>query len=123
MYFSRLTEYCQEYGLDWPLTKTEISILHNNSKSLIVLLKSNLHDLPGRLYFSRVINKKQMKLTLCRKDEDMIRHSKAQALLDILRRRSIRDYWQMIRCLRQANQEKLTDIADILEPDKGRKND
>ena|SRR5688572_11380678 len=89
----------------------EISILDTNHGSLVDLLI--LTDLLGLLYSSKVINRRQMdsissKPTL---------HEKNNALLKILRTRSLRDYRQTIACLRDSQQ---SDIAKVLERGGGR---
>ena len=104
-------EYSDEFGEDWPLSENQISILNINHKSFVDLLE--LTDLLGLLYSSRVINSRQ-KESISSKPTS---HEKNNALLGILRRRSLRDYKQAIGCLCESNQ---SHIAKILECGGGR---
>lgn len=99
-------EYSTEFGEDWPLTKKEISILDTNDRHLVDLLE--LSDLLGRLYSSDVITSRQMDSISSKPTS----HGKNEALLDILRRRSLRHYRKAITCLHQSQQ---SHIAEILE--------
>lgn len=83
----------------------EISILDKNYDSLRNHL--DLTDLLGRLFSAKVINKRQMDFISSKPTYD-----RNHAFLGILRRRSLRDYNQAIRCLRETKQDH---IADILE--------
>lgn len=122
------SEYNQEYGGEWPLTNKEIPVFVDRPKRkvFIDLLKSyKFSDLPSRLYFSKVINKRQMKLASCREADVFKRSSKAEVLLDFLRRRSIRDYWQTMRFILKRNltSKERTDIEEILKTKEGMNND
>lgn len=96
------------------MTEKEISILDANQERLIDLL--DLSDLPGRLYFSKVINRRQVNFISSKPDSK----SRSEALIDILRRRSLRDYWQTISCLRESDQSQATEAAALLGTDGGR---
>src|SRR6218665_3608430 len=106
-------EYSDEFGEDWPLAENQISILNINHKSFVDLLE--LIDLLGLLYSSEVINRRQMESISSKPTS----HEENNALLGILRRRSLRDYKQTIRCLRESNQ---SHIAKVFECGGGRIN-
>lgn len=91
---------------DWPLTRKEMTILETNHRSLVDLL--DLTDLLGRLYSSDVINRRQMDSISSKPTS----HEKNEALLDILRRRSLRDYIQTIACLRLSQQRHIAETLD-----------
>src|SRR6218665_3274864 len=99
-------EYSDEFGEDWPLAENQISILNKNYKSFVDLLE--LSDLLGRLYSSKVINIRQRDSISSKPTS----HEKNNALLGILRRRSLRDYLQAINCLHESKQ---SHIAQVLE--------
>ena len=104
-------EYSDEFAEDWPLGTDEISILDTNLGSLVDVL--DLTDLLSLLYSSKVINTRQ-KNSISSKPTS---HERNHALLGILRRRSLGDYKQTIRCLRETRQGY---IAEILEFGGGR---
>ena len=91
-------EYSDEFGEDWPLAENQISTLNRNHRSFVDLLE--LSDLLGRLYSSKVINRWQMESISSKPTS----HEKNNALLGILRRRSLRDYRQAIACLHDSEQ-------------------
>ena len=93
------------------MTERELSILDTNQESLIDLL--DLSILLGLLHSAKVINKRQMDFISSKATSQ----NKIEVLLDILHRRSLRDYQQMISCLRQSNQ---SHIADVFESGGGR---
>lgn len=100
-------EYADTYGEEWPLTSKEMSILDTNHGSLVDLL--DLTDLLSLLYSSKVINNRQKdsissKPTL---------HEKSEALLQILRRRSLRDYRETVTCLHMSQQSHIAEILSI----------
>lgn len=94
------------------MTERELSILDANEESFIDLL--DLSILLDLLHKAKVISKRQMNFISSKQNSD----SKTEALLDILRRRNLHDYWEMISCLRQSNQS--NNIADVLESGGGR---
>ena len=100
-----------EYGEDWPLRDSEISILTTNQESLVDLLE--LIDLLRLLYSSNVINKRQRESISSKQTS----HEKNEALLDILRRRSIHDYNITIK---QLHHTKQSHIAKLFERGGGR---
>ena len=108
-----VSEYSDEFGEDWPLEENQISILNVNHKRFVDLLE--LRDLLGLLYSWIVINIRQKELIYSKSTS----HEKNDALLGILRRRSLRDYKQTIRCLRESNQ---SHIAKVFECGGGRIN-
>src|SRR6218665_2336634 len=91
-------EYKPEYGNDWPLTEKEISVLDINRESLVDLVDCS--DLLVRLYSTQVINLRQRETI----SSEPTNHRRNEGLLDILRRRSIDDYRQVVRCLHESNQ-------------------
>lgn len=95
------SEFNPKYGEDWPLTTNEMSKLDVNQNSLIAKLE--LSDLLGRLYSSNVINMRQMNFISSKPDPE----SRTETLIDILRRRSLRDYRQTISCLHISKQSHL----------------
>lgn len=106
-------EYSDEFDEDWPLTGKEISILDTNHGSLVDLLQ--LPDLLGLLCSTKVINKRQNDSISSKATP----HERNDALLDILRRRSLRDYHNTIICLCDSQQ---TGIAELLDSGGGRTN-
>jgi len=104
-------EYSDEFGEDWPLAENQISILNKNHKSFVDLLE--LSDLLGRLYSSKVINIRQRDSISSKPTS----HEKNNALLGILRRRSLRDYLQAINCLHESKQ---SHVAEVFECGGGR---
>lgn len=77
------------------MTPEEISTLDTDRNALITKLESS--DLLGHLYSSKVINMMQMNFV---SDSENRNHE----LIEILRRRSRRDYQETIRCLRLTKQ-------------------
>lgn len=71
------------------MTQDKISALDNRNALIDAL---DLSDLLGHLYSSNVINNRQMNSVADSRNRN-------ETLIDILRRRSIRDYNEMIRCL------------------------
>src|SRR6218665_2203102 len=65
-------------------------------------------DLLGRLYSAQVINGRQLETIKSKKRNDR----KNEVLLDMLRRRSVDDYKQVVRCLHESNQSHVADILD-----------
>ena len=103
--------YSDDFGKNWPLAETDVSILNTNHRSFVDLL--DLTDLLGLLYFSKVINRRQMESISSKPTS----HEKNNALLGMLRKRSLRDYRQAINCLHESKQ---SHIAQILECGGGR---
>ena len=66
-------------------------------------------DLLARLYAAQVINKRQRE-AISAKPTDT---EKNEVLLDILRRRSIDDYRQVVRCLHESKQSHVAEILDL----------
>src|SRR6218665_558206 len=99
-------EYKSEYGGDWPLTENEISILDTNQESLVDLVDCS--ELLPRLYSAQVINRRQ-RVTISSEPNDLKRN---EVLLDILRRRSVDDYRQVVQCLHESNQSHVAEILD-----------
>src|SRR6218665_2510197 len=95
-----------EFGGDWPLTDNEISILDTNQESLVDLMDCS--DLVVRLYSAQVINGRQRETI----SSEPTNHRRNEVLLDILRRRSIDDYRQVVRCLHESNQNHVAEILD-----------
>ena len=101
----------KEYGNDWPLTEKQISLLDANQEILVDLVDCS--ELLVRLYAAQVINRRQ-RVTISSEPNDI---KKNEILLDIIRRRSIDDYRQLIRCLHESNQ---SHVAELLEKGGGR---
>jgi|SRR6218665_556300 len=99
-------EYESEHGGGWPLTDNETSILDTNRESLVDLVDCS--DLLTRLYSRQVINGRQRETI----SSEPTNHRRNEILLDILRRRSINDYIQMVQCLHESNQSHVADILD-----------
>ena len=99
-------EYKSEYGGDWPLTDNELSILDTNQESLVDLVDCS--DLLIRLFSAQVINGRQRETIF----SEPTNHRRNEVLLDILRRRSVDDYRQVIRCLYESNQSHVAEILD-----------
>lgn len=106
MRMNYVSEYSGEYGGVWPLRTKEISRLRANHGSLVDLL--DLTTLLGLLYSTKVINKRQ-KDSISSKSTS---HEQNGALLEIVRRRSLRDYGQTIRCLHDSQQIHIAEILD-----------
>ena len=99
--------YNPKFGGDWPLTDRQMTTLNMNQEILLELLEMS-PQLIEELYSRKV---------LTRRHNDFIcgqfsKFKKIETFLDILRRRSFRDYKETIKCLRASNQ---THIAEILE--------
>src|SRR6218665_1458972 len=95
-----------EYGGDLPLAENEISILDTNQESLVDLVDCS--ELLVRLYSAQVINGKQ-RVTTSSEPNDLKRN---EILLDIIRRGSIDDYRQVVRCLHESNQSHVAMLLD-----------
>lgn len=93
------------------MTEREVSILDANQECLVDLLE--LVDLLSCLHSTNVINKRQMELI----SSQQTSFKRNDTLLNILRRRSLRDYRQTIACLLLSNQKH---IAEIFENGGGR---
>jgi len=102
-----------EFGGDWPLTDNEISILDTNQESLVDLMDCS--DLVIRLYSAQVINGRQRETI----SSEPTNHRRNEILLSIVRRRSIDDFRQVVRCLHETNQ---SHVAVILDKGGGRFN-
>lgn len=105
MLFS-ISEYRTEFGLDWPLTELENTILNANQEMLVDSLETN--ELPPSLYAQKAINKRQRQFI----DDMPYSHKRSEALLEIIRRSSKNSYRILIDCFRKS---KLEFIAIILE--------
>ena len=99
-------EHKSEYGGDWPLTDNETSILDTNRESLVDLMDCS--DLLVRLYSAQVINGRQRDTI----SSEPTNHRRNEVLLDIIRRCSINDYRQVVRCLHESNQSHVAEILD-----------
>lgn len=95
-----------EYGDDWPLGQDQISILNANQEILVDLMDPN--DLIGQLFSAEVLNYRQQK-SISSEPNVFV---KTQTLLEIIRRRSLRDYKKTIEGLHATNQ---SHVAQILE--------
>src|SRR6218665_508426 len=102
----RSLEHYSECGDDWPLTDNELSILDINQESLVDLLDCS--DLLIRLFSAQVINGRQRETI----SSEPTNHRRNEVLLDIIRRRSIDDYRQVVRCLHESNQSHVAEILD-----------
>src|SRR6218665_809919 len=98
--------YISDYGGDWPLTENEISILDTNRESLVDLVDCS--ELLTSLYSAQVINGRQLETI----SSEPTNHRRNEVLLDIIRRRSIDDYRQVVRCLHESNQSHVAEILD-----------
>lgn len=94
-------EYSPEYEAEWPLTPDEISALDTDRNTLIA--KLDLSYLLGHLYSSKVINMMQMNFV---SDSENSNYE----LIEILRRRSRRDFQETIHCLRLTKQSHVAAI-------------
>src|SRR6218665_263037 len=99
--------YISDYGGDWPLTENELSILDANQESLVDLVDCS--ELLTSLYSAKVINGRQRETI----SSEPTNHRRNEVLLDILRRRSIDDYRQVIRCLHESKQSHVAEILDL----------
>lgn len=90
-----------------PLTDKEETTINVNQEILVELIERT-SQLAQQLHFKGVVNKRQMDY-ICGHPGDM---KKNEALLDILRKRSIRDYQETICILRMSGQDF---VADILQ--------
>jgi len=102
----RSLEYKAEFGGDWPLGEKEVSTLDANEESLVDLLDTT--DLLSRMFSTRVINRRQMEFIYSKPTS----YEKNEELLGILRRSSLSNYWQTIKCLRSSNQSHIAEIFD-----------
>lgn len=99
-------EYKEEFGLDWPLRETEEKILDCNQETLVDMLHSD--ELLPKL-FSKGVFKKRQRDGISSKPTE---HEKSEALLDAVRRFSLKSYFTFKECLRDSGQ---SHVADILE--------
>ena len=95
-----------EYGDDWPIPENDLSILDTNRESLVELLDCS--DLLTRLFSAQVINGRQRETI----SSESANYRRNEVLLDILRRCSINDYRQVIRCLHESNQSHVAELLD-----------
>jgi len=88
------------------LTENEISILDTHREVLLDLVLVDCSELLTSLYSANVINGRQRE-TIFSEPTD---HKRNEALLDVLRRRSVDDYRQVVRCLHESSQSHVVDI-------------
>jgi len=88
------------------LTDDEISVLDTNRESLVDLVECS--ELLTRLYSAQVINGRQQETI----SSEPTNHGRNEILFDILRRRSIDNYRQVVRCLHESNQSHVAEILD-----------
>src|SRR6218665_2726691 len=100
--------YNPKFGGDWPLTDRQMTTLHMNQEILLELLEMS-PQLIEELYSRNVVTKRH-KDFIC--GQQLSEFKRSETFLDILRRRSFRDYKETIKCLRASNQKH---IAEILE--------
>lgn len=95
-----------EFGLEWPLTASEIENLNVNQEELVDLLDTS--ELLCILYSKQVINTRQRDAI----ESQSISARRNQVLLGIIRRLSRKSYLTVTNCLRESNQ---SHVADIME--------
>jgi len=98
------TEFEAEYREFWPLLENKLEKLITNRQALIDGL--DLSYLSFKLYFKDVINKRQHEFILSKPTNS----EKNEALLEMLRRGSIRQYYQTIESLRELNQDNILKV-------------
>lgn len=82
---------------DWPLTCRETKLIDTNYDVLTQVLDPN--NLVFQLYSRCAITMEQMQTIKCKPTD----FERSDALLEILRRKSLRDYSVMISTLRESN--------------------
>lgn len=105
-YLEENGDYKAAFDGCWPLRKEEIKVLDINHECLVDLIETE--DLIMRMFAKGVLNVRQKDFIASKATP----HEKNEALLDILRRRSLKDFLVTIACLKETNQ---THIAEILE--------
>lgn len=98
--------YDRTFGDNSPLTYKEEKTIDLNRDIIISLLR-NSSELAEKLYWKEVINERQ-KDHIC----SLVDTKANEALLDILRRKSIQNYKDTVKCVREANQTLVADILD-----------
>lgn len=111
-----ITAYKEEFGDEWPLTGELIKILNVNQGNLIDTIDPTHSGLVNRLFAAKVMNQRQYAFI----SEEPGTARKNTALLNILRRRSIKDYKSTVDCLNASNQKH---VAEILNRGGGTLND
>lgn len=106
--FPRILKYPYDrtFGDNLPLTYKEEKTIDLNRDIIISLLR-NFSELAQELYWKEVINERQRD-HIC----SLVNTKANEALLDILKRRSIQNYKDTIECLRETNQTLVADILD-----------
>src|SRR6218665_213122 len=99
--------YNPKFGGDWPITDRQMMALNVNQEILLELMEMS-PELIEELYSRNVLTKRHKDFISGQLSE----LKKSETFLDILRRRSFRDYKETIKCLRASKQ---THIAEILE--------
>lgn len=105
----------EEFGDEWPLTEDLIKILDENREALIDIIDPNHNGLIDSLLSAKVITQRQR--TFISEKPDTL--TKNTALLNVLRRLSVKGYKSTVNCLEKSNQKH---VAEILSRGGGRLN-
>lgn len=108
--------HTKEFGDDWPLTYDLIKRLNVNQGNLIDTIDPTRTDLICKLQAAKIINPRQYNII----SEESSDVRKNTVLLNIIRRRSVKDYNSTVDCLIASNQKH---IAEILKKGGGRLSD
>lgn len=96
-----------EFEDDWPLIDDQIRTLRTNHESLVDLMEPV--ELVVQLYSSGVLNLRQRNFV----DSKPTTHEKNEAILEILKRCSIKSYRLIISCLFKQNQHSIANIMEF----------
>lgn len=103
-----ILEYNEEYGYDWPLRETEVKILDRHQEALVNYLHAS--EILPILHVMQGINKRQRESI----DSEPTEYQKNEALLETVRRFSLKSYSVFIQCIRMSGH---SHVADLLEYD------
>lgn len=111
--------YIEEFGDDWPLSNDFIKILNVNQENLINTIDPSHSGLISILFSKDVISLREYDFI----SEKPSKQEKNTALLDIIRRRSVKDYDSIVSCFGDSNQKHVADILKKLKNGGGRSSD
>lgn len=105
MSVSSVVVYVSDFGEDWPLDKKQLQILDGNRNCLVILIN------PTTAFTNQLLEKEVISV----REKDFIASKaidfdKNEALLDILRRTSKRNYRKAINCLQETYQDRIANI-------------
>lgn len=105
VFFVFAAVYRDQFGLDWPQTDREAGILQRNFEPLTTSLDT-VHGFLTILFSYSIIGKLQLDFISSKKTS----FDRAKAFLDILRRFSLKKYFQTAECLKESTQDHIAEI-------------